>query len=192
MINLGCDIFLFKDIIPNELINNLLSLRKNSGTTDRINLHECDMSIFHQFNDFWNSRIETLMMDDYFKIYDLKTGKGFNVSEQTIKEIKQYVSTKWRDVFLLHYSPNNSGNSENNVHWDFSGLTTVGCLSDEYDGGILTFPRQNITVKLNKGDVVVFPGGITHPHYVTQTSGGVRNVIVGQSLTLPQDHKINY
>lgn len=192
MINLGYDIFLFETIIPDDLVNKLLSLRKKRETTDRINIHEFDMNLLYQFNSFWNELIEPVMMDDYFKIYDVNAGKGFNVSEQTIKDIKKYVTTKWRDLFLLYYSKTNSGNSENNVHWDFSGLTTVGCLSDDYDGGILSFPRQDVYIKLNKGDLIVFPGGITHPHYVTQTINGERNVIVGQSLTLPQDHKINY
>lgn len=192
MRNLGSDIFLFTEIIPHELIEKLIQLRKDSNNIDRINIHEHNKDLLLEFNDFWLNKIETPMMDDYFKIYDVQSGKGFNVSEQTIKDIKNYVSAKWRDVFLLHYSPKNSGNSENNVHWDFSGITTVGCLNDNYVGGVLTFPRHGISVKLNKGDVIVFPGGITHPHFVTQTVSGERDVIVGQSLTLPQDHKIEY
>lgn len=192
MKNLGCDVILFENVIPNDLVNKFINLRINSNHNNRIDIHQINMDLFNEFNIFWLNNIEKPMLDDYFKIYDVNSNKGFNVSEQTIKDIKDYVATKWRDVFLLHYSQENSGNSENNVHWDFSGLTTVGCLSENYVGGILSFPRQNLKIKLYKGDVIVFPGGITHPHYVTPTTGGYRDVIVGQSLTLPQDHKIVY
>lgn len=192
MKNLGCDIILFENIIPNDLIDKFNNLRINSNHNNRIDIHQINRDLFNEFNIFWLNNIEKPMLDDYFKIYDVNSNKGFNVSEQTIKDIKEYVATKWRDVFLLQYSQENSGNSENNIHWDFSGITTVGCLSENYVGGILSFPRQNLKIKLYKGDVIVFPGGITHPHYVTATTEGYRNVIVGQSLTLPQDHKIVY
>lgn len=192
MINLGHDIVLFKKVIPNELMEKLIQLRIANNDTDRINIHEKNIDIFYEFNNFWLETIEPELFDDYFKIYNIDENKGLHVSENTIRIIKEYISAKWRDVFLLQYTPTTSVNSENNVHWDFSELTTVGCLSDGYEGGELVFPRQCVDVKLEMGDVIVFPGGITHPHYVTQTTYGCRDVIVGQSLTLPQDHKINY
>jgi predicted 2-oxoglutarate/Fe(II)-dependent dioxygenase YbiX len=75
-------------------------------------------------------------------------------------------------------------NDQKNIHWDFSFMTFVGCLSENFDGGLLVFPRQNVEFKLKLGDIIVFPGGITHPHYVTKVTEGQRNVLVGQSLNL--------
>lgn len=40
----------------------------------------------------------------------------------------------------------------------------VICLNDDYEGGEFYFPVQNITVKLKKGQILIFPPYWTHPH----------------------------
>jgi hypothetical protein len=192
MIKLNSDIFVFERIIPKLLIDKLVQARNSSGHTNRIDLNQIDMNLFREFDKFWLNEIESKMLEDYFGIYDIKSGLGYNVSEKTINDLKEYVQSRWRDMFLLNYSTYNSGNSEKNVHWDFSGITTVGCLSTGFTGGSLVFPRQGISHRIDIGDVIVFPGGITHPHYVTNITDGIRDVIVGQSMTLKQDHWIEY
>lgn len=42
-------------------------------------------------------------------------------------------------------------------------------LNDNYEGGVFVFPRQDISFKLKKGSVLIFPPYWTHPHYVTKT-----------------------
>jgi hypothetical protein len=71
-------------------------------------------------------------------------------------------------------------------------LTILGGLNGGYEGGDLVFPRQNLRVKLKKGDIIIFPAGLTHPHYVDVVTSGHRIVIVGQSLYPEQDHKVEY
>lgn len=192
MIDLGSDIFLFKNILSDDLVNKLLKLRKELNSTSRIDIHLEDMSLFYEFNDFWIKMIETPLLDEYFKVYNIEKNIGFNISEETINNLKKWISVRWRDVFLLHYSNEIPHKGKDDVHWDFSGITTIGCLSDNYLGGELCFPRQGVIIKLKRNDIVVFPGGITHPHYVENITKGHRDVIVGQSLTLEQNHKIDY
>lgn len=192
MKQIDLDIFVFPEIMDSTMINQLLSIRVNSGHSDRIDLSNVDMRVFHMFNDFWFSKIEDLYLNHYLSIYNTEEGVGLNSSDETIKGIKEYNKTKWRDVFLLHYNPVNLNSGKKTTHWDFTGLTAVGCLNGEYEGGEIVFPRQNISYRINRGDIIVFPGGLTHPHYVEPVTKGSRDVIVGQSMTLPQDHKINY
>jgi len=186
------DIFVFPKIMTDELIERLMSVRNKSGFDGRLDLHIEDKNTFYIFDNFWFSEIESKYLGHYFSTYDVEKGIGLNSSEETIKQLSKFVETKWRDLFLLHYTPNSLINGEKDIHWDFSGLSMVGCLTDDYEGGKLIFPRQNVTYRLEKGDVIVFPGGLTHPHYVEPVTKGFRDVIVGQSMTLPQDHKIDY
>jgi hypothetical protein len=192
MIKLNPDIFLFDNIIPDDLILKLLEVRKNSNHTDRIDLHLADLDLLREFDNFWMSGIEPRMMDDFFSVYDIENNIGFNASEDTVNNLKNWIKTKWRDLYLLSYNTMNSYRGDKDVHWDFSGLTFVGCLTDEYEGGILSFPRQNISTKLKKGDIIIFPGGITHPHCVSSITKGSRNVIIGQSLNIKDSHWIEY
>jgi hypothetical protein len=192
MKQIDLDIFVFPKIMEDMLINQLLSIRKNSGHSNRIDLSNVDMNVFHMLNDFWFSKIENDYLDHYLSIYNTEEGVGLNSSDETIKGIKEYNKTKWRDVFLLHYNPVNLNSGKKTTHWDFTGLTAVGCLNDDYEGGEIVFPRQNISYRINRGDIIMFPGGLTHPHYVEPVTKGLRDVIVGQSMTLPQDHQVNY
>jgi len=192
MKQIDLDIFVFPKIMTDELIERLMSVRNNNGFDGRLDLHIEDKNTFYIFDNFWFSEIESKYLGHYFSTYDVEKGIGLNSSEETIKQLSKFVETKWRDLFLLHYTPNSLINGEKDIHWDFSGLSMVGCLTDDYEGGKLIFPRQNVTYRLEKGDVIVFPGGLTHPHYVEPVTKGFRDVIVGQSMTLPQDHKIDY
>jgi len=192
MIRLNSEIFVFQNIINSDLISKLIGVRKDSHHTDRINLHESSMGILHEFNNFWMEEIEPKLMNEYFLVYDIKNDIGFNVSQETISNLKEWVKTKWRDLYLLNYNEFSRGRAEKDVHWDFSGITFVGCLSEDYEGGLLCFPRHNITYRLNLGDIIIFPGGITHPHYVTGVTKGYRNVIVGQSLNIKDEYEVEY
>jgi len=43
----------------------------------------------------------------------------------------------------------------------------IFALNDDHDGGIFKFPYQNVSFKLNKGSVLIFPPYWTHPHEVS-------------------------
>jgi len=192
MLNLGNDIFLIQNILTSDLVNELLSLRKTQYDLDRINLTEDNIKLLYKFDNMWMEHIEPKIMNEYLSVYDIDNNVGMNASIDTINSIKEYCKTRWRDLYTLKYNPENSNNSKNQVHFDFSGITAIGSLDDEFTGGELCFPRQHLEHRLEKGDLIIFPGGLTHPHYVNPITSGIRNVIVGQSLTLSQDHQINY
>jgi|694.fasta_scaffold78016_5 hypothetical protein len=51
-------------------------------------------------------------------------------------------------------------------------------FSDGYGGGEITFPNQNISIKPEMGDLVIFPGNLTYPH-------GVNAIEYGHRYSLP-------
>lgn len=51
-------------------------------------------------------------------------------------------------------------------------LTMVITLNDDFDGGIYTFPNQNITIKPKKGTAILFPPYYTHLHAVSCVENG--------------------
>lgn len=191
MLKISHNIFVFKEVIPLPLIDRLISLQDSNSEKFRVDINIEDFDLFLELDRFWKEKIEPPYLDDYLQIYDIDAGIGYNSNPKVVEELKEYVRAKWRDMFLLRYNTENSKEAYRNVHWDFSGLSFIGCLSSEYEGGDLFFPRQNVGYKLELGDIIIFPGGLSHPHYVNPTIG-VRNVLVGQSLTLPQAVKIDY
>lgn len=48
--------------------------------------------------------------------------------------------------------------------------TIIFSLNNNYDGGIFNFPGKNVSLKLEKGSVLIFPPYWTHPHEVSDLS----------------------
>jgi hypothetical protein len=190
MINLGYDIFLFKNVFPSDLNKELRSIR-DLDNHERININEVDFDLFLKFNN-WFKKIDIKILDEYLSVYDIKNDIGLNATQDTLNNIKVFCGARWRDVYTLRYTSEFSNLDIKNVHFDFTNITTVICLDSDYEGGELVFPRQNISIRLDENDCIVFPGDLRYPHYAKKVIKGKREVLVGQSLTLQQDHKIEY
>jgi prolyl 4-hydroxylase len=57
-------------------------------------------------------------------------------------------------------------------------LSVVINLNQDFEGGELHFPRQDLKLKLGMGDLCIFPSTYTHPHEVLPVTAGVRKSIV--------------
>ena len=78
-----------------------------------------------------------------------------------------------RDAFIIKYEMDKQ--RELRVHNDASLVTGSVKLNDDYEGGILEFPRQGITNKdIPVGKCILFPGQVTHGHLSTQLTKGTK------------------
>lgn len=196
MVELGNDILYFKNIIPNEIISEMKSLVEErreiifnrdlrhaefpfEGIRGRIEIYKYP-ELMDIVNTFWYDNIENQMYDYYFKYLN---------NQSQIEGYKKHTRTDWKDLFIQVYNDLNTFELDGNVHCDFSGITFVACINDNYEGGDLVFPKQNVNINLKKGDLVLFPGSYTHPHGVTKLISGERIVMVGQSMGVKQLHK---
>ena len=178
-------IYVIENVLSDEFIKQMLSIRTHSSRIDLISFP----AVLSYFKKYWFENIEPLVSDYFFSVFDVKNGVGLNMSEKVLNDIKNYSRTKFRNIYTLRYTPDNSQHEPKNVHIDFDNFTYVGCLNDNFEGGELSFPLQEFNVKIKKGDVVFFLGGITHPHFVNAVSAGIRDVFVVQ--TLPYEHNHN-
>lgn len=53
-------------------------------------------------------------------------------------------------------------------------LSAVAYANDDYEGGELYFPRQDIVVPKEAGSLCLFPSGFTHPHESRPVTSGVK------------------
>lgn len=57
-------------------------------------------------------------------------------------------------------------------------VSIVSYLNDDYEGGELYFPRFNLTIKPEKGDVVIFPSTFIYEHASKRMISGTKYSIV--------------
>ena len=61
------------------------------------------------------------------------------------------------------------------LHNDSALVTGSVKLNDDYEGATLIFPRQGVTNKdIPIGKMILFPGPLTHGHYVDELTSGVK------------------
>ena len=61
------------------------------------------------------------------------------------------------------------------LHNDASMVTGSVKLNDDYEGATLIYPRQEVTNKdIPIGKMILFPGQVTHGHYVDPLISGTK------------------
>ena len=189
---LSKSILLFENKIPLDLVDRLLDItyiQTNTnkfstdgnfkGTLNRFEVYD-HKELFKDFNDFWFNHIESIWQNHFLKFT--------NLDGSEYEDLKNHNKTDWKDLFIHIYTKESVSN--NPIHIDFTGLSFSCCLSDNYKGGELYFPRQNLKYKLKKQDLVIFPGGFTHPHSVEKVTDGNRITLIGQSMGTRHNHKL--
>ena len=80
---------------------------------------------------------------------------------------------KTRMPFVLRYSPDTQPALD--PHHDAAMVSFAMTLNAEYRGGLLTFPRQHWdSGRVEVGTLIAFPSRVSHVHWVTPGTGGVR------------------
>ena len=78
-----------------------------------------------------------------------------------------------RDAFIIKYEMDKQRSLR--LHNDASMVTGSVKLNDDYTGGVLNFPRQNITNEdIPIGKLILFPGQCTHGHTSTELLSGTK------------------
>ena len=82
-----------------------------------------------------------------------------------------------RDLFVIKYKEEQQTHLP--LHHDMSLVTFTVKLNDEYEGGLLNFPRQGVTNEsLDVGDIIYWPSGVTHPHESLRLESGTKYSLV--------------
>jgi len=129
-------------------------------------------------NDVWSGRViyqNSIENFNYLKNLEFKIKKEFQINSDIYPDYLGLV--KWENGDYQH--PHADGELENGIqhpyHWRNFGCVLY--LNDNYDGGEIYFPNQNIEIKPKPNTLVFFPGTMEYLH-------GVRNIINGVRYTL--------
>jgi predicted 2-oxoglutarate/Fe(II)-dependent dioxygenase YbiX len=161
-----------------------------------ISLEECN-ELINFFNAAYSDWNQICFYESYgMHIKEpLKVNHKTKISEQYLEELRQkmiqYVSDaagrpmkinsmhaqKWEVGAFARDHSDNSDLEGNDSGWRdnkwFSGLY----LNENYSGGILTFRDHDISLKLESGTFLAFPGGVENIHGVTEVTEGTRYTI---------------
>lgn len=85
----------------------------------------------------------------------------------------------WEAFNFIKYSLGNHFEMHNDHGYSYNCVVSLaGYLNDNYDGGEIYFPNQEIKIKPLAGDLLIFPSGYMHPHKVFPVTGGTKYSVV--------------
>lgn len=96
-----------------------------------------------------------------------------NLDASTINQIG-YHTQKWEPGAYARIHSDNTDQKGNSGAFTRSRYAVFLYLNDDFEGGLLRFPSQQISIKPQTGMLAAFDGGFNNMHEVTLISSGVR------------------
>lgn len=135
----------------------------------------------------WNNRIHTSEMFSnknidlfrlcnqwYFKNIQKEIEKFYNIS---VKKNETVCIATWRTGDLIEPHADKEDELGNPNPFPNNDIASVIYINDDYEGGEIYFPIQDIKIKPVAGDLAFFPGDKNYLHGVTKVLSGIRYTI---------------
>jgi hypothetical protein len=176
------EIWKIENAIPEDLAKKIVKRIDELEISNYFSFDD-DPDLFADFNTFWKREMDPVIFDYFYETGSDGISKLYYHDEKERENYRKNLMFEWKNVYVLNYYRENSKNLGDMVHSDFSNFTFSAALldSEEFEGGELVFPKQRYSVKIKRLDMVLFPGGITHPHYTSPVTSGRRINLIGQS-----------
>lgn len=126
-------------------------------------------------NDVWSGRIvyqNGTDNIDYLEIVKEVIKSDFEIFDEIYPDYLGIVKWESGDYQHPHADGENPDNRPHPLHWRNFGCVLY--LNDDYEGGEIYFPNQNVEVKPKPNTLVFFPGTLEYLHGVRPVTNGIR------------------
>ena len=181
--NRTTDIFILRNILSTKEADTLRNVIENTPRRPEGNIELDDgkkwtqnvsatLLYLFEVNDKEQYNIIKNCLSKISKYMKDMTGlEAYNPTDGCVRLRKIYDATKIHCDGIVH-NPSNPC-FENNVRV----FSTIIALNSDYEGGELCFPNQDVKIKLEAGDAIIFPPYRTHLHYTNALNGTFRYTI---------------
>jgi hypothetical protein len=91
------------------------------------------------------------------------------------------------EVYILRYRANNIKQQGMELHYDSEPLACILTLNREFQGGGTYYPKWDFTALTEIGEMLIYPGGLSHLHGGRKITAGKRYLL----LHAVYDRKLN-
>ncbi len=177
------DIVIYEDFIDQETCKKMIEAldvqAANGGITWMpISFYESYSSVLPQDNDqeVLDAGLPPTIFSDIENIMPEAIASVHDLEPSTIHKIG-YHTQKWEPGAYARIHSDNTDEHGNSGAFTRSRYAGFLYLNDDFDGGLLKFPSQNIEIQPKVGMLAVFDGGFNNMHEVSLITKGVRYTI---------------
>lgn len=125
---------------------------------------------------------------DFLKGIENKIKSDFDLVDKIYPDYLGLVKWEIGDMQHPHADGENPNNESHPLNWRNFGC--VFYLNDNYEGGEIYFPNQNIEIKPKPNTLVFFPGTMEYLHGVKPITNGIRYTLTS-FWTFDKEHKMS-
>lgn len=177
------DIVIYEEFITKDIADKLIQVLNKHEKSEKlvwtpISFYESYSSVLPQDDD--EIVIDEGLSGNIFS--DIKQGiinavaSVHDLDPKTISQIG-YHTQKWEPGAYARMHSDNTDEKGNSGAFTRSRYAAFLYLNDNFEGGLLQFPNQKITIKPQVGMLAAFDGGFNNMHEVTLITKGVRYTI---------------
>lgn len=157
-----------EDYLNDYLYKDYLKFCEETNLWEKFKTHDVwnERVIYsHQFPEFQlNYKHFLVLLEDKIK-------SDFNIKDEIYPDYLGLV--RWRNGDMQH--PHADGEIDGGVHpYNWRHFGCIYYLNDNYEGGEIYFPNQNIELKPKPNTLIFFPGTLEFLHGVKPVTNGVR------------------
>lgn len=165
------DIYIFHNVIDEDFCVQLIEL---------LNKKEKENNVLKEFwkkgSNVQCSYIEIKQHTNLDKkIYDIFT-KYFKIIQKITSQCKIISDSGY--VLRRIYGETRRHSDGIISHESARSISAILALNTNYNDGIFKFPKQNLQIKMKKGDLILFPPYWTHPHQVSCPSNNTNRFTI--------------
>jgi hypothetical protein len=179
-IRLTKDIVLYKNFLTNEEAQKTISVLENQAKNEKIewspiSFYESYSSILPNDNDeeIKNEGLPSTFFSDIKQGIIEAVASVHDIDNSKIVQIG-YHAQKWEPGAYARIHSDNTDEQGNPSAFERSRYAGFLYLNDDFEGGLLNFPKNNIAIAPETGMLAVFSGGYENMHEVTLIEKGLR------------------
>ena len=177
------DIVFYENFISKEDCKKMIQVLDAQAANGAItwmpmSFYESYSSVLPQDNDqeLIDAELSPTIFSDIEKIMPKAIASVHDLDPKTISKIG-YHTQKWETGAYARVHSDNTDAEGKSGAFTRSRYAGFLYLNDDFEGGLLRFPDQNIEIKPQVGMLAVFDGGFNNMHEVSLIENGVRYTI---------------
>jgi hypothetical protein len=177
------DIVVYENFIDEETCQKMIEVLDAQAHNGKISwmpisFYESYSSVLPQDNDqeVLDAGLEPTIFSDIEEVMHEAIASIHGLDSKVICKIG-YHTQKWEPGAYARIHSDNTDEHGNSGAFTRSRYAGFLYLNDDFEGGLLRFPDQNIEIKPQVGMLAVFDGGFNNMHEVTLITKGVRYTI---------------
>ncbi len=180
MIELSNGIAYFEKVIPESMCDSIIEDLKKQSWVDGKYKHVYTYKMGDALAELKQLNLIVLdTLNEYLEIYrELDKDGKIPVIDQSFAFVQKFLRYQEAHDFPSHFDS----------VFGHQTVTVISYFNDDYEGGLLSYPKHHLSVSPKKGSIIIHPASFAYPHISSRIEKGEKFIgFTGFDLFIKRD-----